>query len=104
MGIDELERVSLACTVSTDHRQIVTQADWYETIHWYANRSSTTVVVVPAGLSAACNNSVWPQPGAVAATATMGAPAQGVASVPTPATTAGARLQGPSGAATLWPL
>jgi hypothetical protein len=26
-----LERVSLACTVSTDHRLVVTQADWHET-------------------------------------------------------------------------
>ena len=34
-----LERVSLACMVSTDHRLAVTQSDWHGTIHWYANRS-----------------------------------------------------------------
>jgi len=36
-----LERVALACMVSTDYRLATTEADWYEPIHWYATRSKS---------------------------------------------------------------
>jgi hypothetical protein len=48
-----IERVSLACMVSTDHRLAVTQTDLYETIYWYANRSKmlNAACIICEGLS-----------------------------------------------------
>ena len=36
-----LERFSLECTVSINHHQASTEGDWYEPVHWYANRSNS---------------------------------------------------------------